>query len=92
MDKQDLIDCINLGYNEFKLEDTNEEKYGTPDYIENFNPYTERPISGDEAQYADEFGMMMAREGFKLVEKEYDEYLEQILSDCCSQYKLKDLI
>jgi len=91
MNKEELIDCIKQAYNEAKLEEANEEKYGTPDYIENFDPYTERSISGDEAQYCDEFGWMMAREGMPLIESDYDEYLEQILSDCCSVYKLKDL-
>jgi hypothetical protein len=34
----------------------------------------------------------MAREGYELVESEYDEYLEQILDDSDSRYKLKDLV
>mgnify|MGYP000885503624 FL=1 len=92
MNKKDLIECIKLAYNEAKLEEANEEKYGTPDYVENFDPYTEISITGDEVQYCVEFGWMMAREGMPLIESEYDEYLEQILSDCCSVYKLKDLV
>ena len=90
MKRQDLINCIEKAYKEARLEEANEDNFGTPDYIEDFDPYTH--VKGtDEEQYATEFGWMMAREGFELLESEYDEYLEQILYDCDSEYKLEDL-
>ena len=92
MNKQKLIDYIKQAYNEAKLEEANEDKYGTPDYIEDFDPHTTPTSVSDEEQYAIEFGWMMAREGYELVESEYDEYLEQILDDSDSRYKLKDLV
>lgn len=90
MKKIDLINCIKQAYKEAILEETNEDNFGTPDYIEDFDPYTHK-FSTNEEQYATEFGWMMAREGLELIESEYDEYLEQILYDCDSEYKLEDL-
>ena len=92
MRKQDLIDCIKHAYTQGMLEVANEDKYGTPDYIENFDPFTPAPITGDEAQYAVEFGWMMAAEGATLDEKEFDDYLEGILIDSNSKLTLKDLV
>jgi len=85
MNKQKLIDYIKQAYNEAKLEEANED-------IEDFDPHTTPTSVSDEEQYAIEFGWMMAREGYELVESEYDEYLEQILDDSDSRYKLKDLV
>ena len=90
MKKQDLINCIEKAYKEAKLEEANEANFGTPDYIEDFDPYSHR-FSTDEEQYATEFGWLVAREGYELIDSEYDEYLEQILYDSDSEYKLEDL-
>ena len=90
--KQDLINCIKQAYQQGILEQENEDKYGTTDYIEDFNPFTPAPIQGDEAQYATEFGWMMANEGIDINENYYDEYLQDILYDSCSKLTLKDLI
>mgnify|MGYP001428847523 CR=1 FL=1 len=59
---------------------------------EDFNPFTPAPIDGDEAQYAVEFGWMMAREGMKPKEKEFDAYLQGILFESGSKLTLKDLM
>jgi hypothetical protein len=90
--KQDLIDCIKMAYEQAMLDEANEDKYGTADYIEDFNPFTPAPIDGDEAQYAVEFGWMMAREGMKPKEKEFDAYLQGILFESGSKLTLKDLV
>ena len=91
MDRKDLIDCILNGFNEMTLESANEDKYGTPEYIENFSAVKELPIDGDVAQYAWEFGIMMAREGFKLDSNDYDEYLQSVLEDSDSGIEVSEL-
>ena len=47
--------------------------------------YKGTSAQGNEAQYACELGWMMAREGVEPDEKEYDQYLEDILFDSCSK-------
>lgn len=75
MKRSDIIECIRIGYN---------------DQIHDSYP-TDLPIDGTEAQYAYEFGVMMAREEFNLVENEMDEYIEQILYDSDSKLEVKEL-
>lgn len=92
MTRQEIVDYMERGYNEMMLEIANEDKYGTPDYIEDYYPYTDGSFDISEFQYANEFGIMMAREGFELRKDEYDEYLEQILEDSGSELQVTDLV
>lgn len=83
--KEDLIECIKIGYANFIDEEENEDN---ADYDP---PMLKLPIKGVEAQYAWEFGYMIAREFGELDESSIDDYLEQILEDSDSDLTLNDL-
>ncbi|CAG7580558.1 MAG: hypothetical protein SLAVMIC_00475 [uncultured marine phage] len=83
--KEELIECIQIGFDEMTQEIKHEDDLNyDPDPIE-------LPIEGEEAQYAWEFGMMMAREGLKIEKSEMDNYLKDILLDSCSEHKFENL-
>ena len=74
MKREQLIECIYIGFKDGLTDRINEDN---EDY-EECDP-TELPISGDEAQYAYEFGIMAAREYMEIDDNLMDEYLEEIL-------------
>lgn len=86
MRREQLIECIYIGYKDGLTDRINEDN---EDY-EECDP-TELPISGDEAQYAYEFGIMAAREYMEIDNDLMDEYLEEILCDSDSNLTLESL-
>ena len=86
MKRNEVIECIIIGCDE-QIEDMKNEDN------KDYNPtYKSLPIDGDVAQYAYEFGIMLAREGMKFSLKEVDDYLDQILYDSNSSLKISDLL
>ncbi len=86
MKREEVIKCIHIGYEE-QIEDMKNEDN------EDYNPtYKSLPINGNEAQYAYEFGIMLAREEMGLDLNEVNDYLEQILYDSDSKLTISDLV
>jgi phage major head subunit gpT-like protein len=83
--KQDLIKCILIGFHEGTQDRLNEDNEDYEGIV------SKLPITGDEAQFAWEFGIMMGREDLDIEEEFIDEYLEQILYDSCSNLTIRDL-
>jgi len=65
----EIWDCILIGFNDYKN-----------DTITKLH-YKKNSKNGTLAQYGYEFGIMMAREGFKLHKSEKSEYIEDIRFD-----------
>jgi hypothetical protein len=83
--KVDLIKCIYAGYDEGVEDLKNEDN---PDYEGTF---IELPIDGDEAQYAYELGLMLAREEMKIVKSELDDHIRDILFNSNSDLTFEQL-
>jgi hypothetical protein len=85
MEKETLIQCIRIGYQD-GIEDLENEE--NPNYEPTLN---ELPNDTIECQYAYEFGISMAREEMEIYDEDMNEYLEQILWDSNSELNLWDL-
>jgi hypothetical protein len=85
MEKEILTQSIFIGYQD-GIEDLENED--NVDYEPNV---IELPLESTETQYAYEFGLMMAREGFEILTDDIDGYLEEILDDANSNLGIGDL-
>lgn len=85
MYRDEIIECIRIGYEEAVADRINEDN---PDYVPEINKL---PDSSDLAQYAWEYGIMMGREGFELLAEEMDEYILDVLESSGSELTLEDI-
>jgi hypothetical protein len=85
MYRDEIIECIRIGYEEAVADRINQDN---PDYVPEIN---ELPDSSDLAQYAWEYGIMMGREGFDLLDEEMDEYILDVLESSGSELTLNDI-
>jgi hypothetical protein len=85
MYRDEIIECIQIGYKEAVADRINQDN---PDYVPEIH---ELPDSSDLAQYAREFGIMMGRVGFDLLDEEMYEYILVVLESSGSELTLDDI-